>query len=117
MTAFPKSKPVRSEAYRRYVAALPCDLCGIEGSSQAAHGDQGKGLGIKSSDLTCYPACGPNNGLCGCHYTIGSSGTMTRDERRAYEQQAAARTQEKLIEQSWSDHRLRALLLKLGIVK
>ena len=33
----PKAAPVRSEAYRRAVASLPCIACGIQGYSQAAH--------------------------------------------------------------------------------
>ena len=33
----PKDAPVRSEAYRRAVASLPCIACGIQGYSQAAH--------------------------------------------------------------------------------
>ena len=32
-----KAAPVRSEAYRRVVAGLPCIACGIQGYSQAAH--------------------------------------------------------------------------------
>ena len=32
-----KAAPVRSEAYRRAVASLPCIACGIQGYSQAAH--------------------------------------------------------------------------------
>ncbi len=117
MVAFPKSNPVRSEPYRRYVAALPCYVCRIEGYSQAAHADFGKGMGIKSCDLTCYPLCAPHNGHPGCHATVGSSGVLPRDERRDLEKITATWTQERLIEQSWSDHRLRALLLKLGVVK
>ena len=42
-----KDAPVRSEAYRRAVAALPCINCGIQGYSQAAHGSAGKGMGLK----------------------------------------------------------------------
>lgn len=42
-----KDQPVRSEAYRRAVASLPCVICGIAGQSQAAHGSAGKGMGIK----------------------------------------------------------------------
>ncbi len=56
----PKVQPWRSERYRRLVAALPCAHCGIGGCSQAAHGDLGKGIGTKTGDDTCYPACGPH---------------------------------------------------------
>jgi hypothetical protein len=57
--------PVRDEGYRRLVAALPCIICGIEGASQAAHGNAGKGRGMKTCDLTCFPAC--HEGANGCH--------------------------------------------------
>lgn len=42
-----KAVPVRSEAYRRLVASLSCVICGVPGYSQAAHGSEGKGMGIK----------------------------------------------------------------------
>lgn len=42
-----KAAPVRSEAYRRLVAAMPCVICGMVGYGQAAHGSTGKGMGIK----------------------------------------------------------------------
>ena len=43
----PKAAPVRSEAYRRIVAAMPCIHCGIAGYSQHAHANAGKGKGMK----------------------------------------------------------------------
>ena len=90
--AVEKESPARSEAYRRLVAAMPCWMCHVEGHSQAAHADKGKGLSLKADDRTCFPACGPHDGLVGCHYTIGTSGTFTREERRAIEEQAGADT-------------------------
>ena len=92
----PKENPLRSEAYRRRVAALACAHCGIVGFSQCAHGDEGKGLSIKASDDTCYPACGPRPGEPGCHYLIGTSGQYSRDERRALERLYAKRTRTQL---------------------
>ena len=46
----PKLKPARDEAYRRLVSALPCAHCGRPGPSQVCHVDQGKGIGMKTSD-------------------------------------------------------------------
>lgn len=92
-----KDAPLRSEAYRRLVAALPCAHCGIHGYSQAAHADQGKGAHIKSDDRTCYPACAPRMGVIGCHALIGMTGSMPRDVRRALEQEYAARTRELIV--------------------
>jgi hypothetical protein len=94
--AVPKLRPVRDEAYRRAVAALPCAHCGIEGHSQAAHGDEGKGMAIKASDDTCYPACGPRPGEPGCHWLIGTSGKYTQKDRRTLERLYAAETRLKL---------------------
>ena len=69
-----KQKPVRDKAYRRWVASLPCAHCGLEGHSQAAHADQGKGMGIKASDTECFPLCADRLGVQGCHSIIGASG-------------------------------------------
>ncbi len=82
----PKALPVRSEAYRRLVAAMPCAHCRKAGPSQAAHADQGKGIAIKASDLTCYPLC-PR-----CHALMGASGVLMRDQRRALEARYGAET-------------------------
>ena len=97
VAAMPKVGHQRSEPYRRLVAHLVCAHCGIEGYSQAAHGDFGKGLSIKADDRTCYPACAPHDGRQGCHYLIGTSGTYTREERRALDEQYGAQTRAKII--------------------
>jgi hypothetical protein len=89
---YPKSAPIRDESYRRWVASLPCAHCGIEGFSQAAHADEGKGMGIKSSDDTCYPACGPRYGIPGCHWLLGTSGAMGKERRRELEARYAEQT-------------------------
>jgi len=91
-----KERPLRSERYRKIVASLPCDHCGIEGYSQAAHGDQGKGMAIKTDDRTCYPLCGPRPTAAGCHYLIGTAALYSKEERRAYEKAAALRTAAKV---------------------
>lgn len=82
----PKNPPRRSEPYRRWVARLPCAQCGIHGHSQCAHSDEGKGLGIKAGDDTCFPACADRPGVLGCHTLIGATGSMSREQRRALEQ-------------------------------
>jgi hypothetical protein len=115
MPAIPKSSPVRSEAYRRYVAALPCFNCGIEQYSQCAHGDEGKGMGLKTDDRTGYPLCSERPGISGCHHFVGR--VLSREDRRKMEQAGAADTKAKLIEQSKDDAKLRALLVKLEILQ
>lgn len=92
----PKQPPYRSEAYRRLVAALACAHCRRPGPSQCAHGDEGKGLAMKSSDLTCFPLCADEPGRRGCHSMIGASGMFTREQRRALEQTYAAQTRKTL---------------------
>ena len=92
---FHKARPVRSPAYRRWVASLPCGLCGVEGFSQAAHQNQGKGLSMKVCDLLTFPACAPHWGMPGCHWQIDTSFQMTREQRREIELTQVAATQDK----------------------
>lgn len=113
---FQKIKPVRSEAYRRAVAALPCWRCGVHGYSNAAHADEGKGMGLKTSDLTCYPLCVPRVGVAGCHADMGASGNVSRQQRREFEKVAAAETIAKLITQAMSDNKLHRVLVKLEVM-
>lgn len=62
----PKDEPVRSEPYRRLVAARPCKACGIHGYSQAAHVPP-DGRGIKQDDRLTFPLCCTRPGVTGCH--------------------------------------------------
>ena len=94
--SIPKSKPVRSEAYRRAVASLPCCICGIAGYSQAAHGSgvgtaTCKGMGIKSCDLTCFPACAIR-----CHPALDQGALFSKAVRHELEPVWAADTQRKI---------------------
>jgi hypothetical protein len=95
--AVPKSKPVRSEAYRRLVAAMPCAICGVEGFGQAAHPNAGKGMGTKACDLLCFCLCGPRVGEAGCHSRFDQAALMTKEERRAFEKFAATFTQKLIV--------------------
>lgn len=93
--SFPKSQPVRSEAYRRLVAALPCVICGIAGQSQAAHGSGAgtavcKGMGIKSCDLNCFAAC------VRCHHELDQHALFSKAVRHQLEPAWAADTQRKI---------------------
>jgi hypothetical protein len=85
VVAVPKEIPVRSEPYRRWVASLPCMACKIEGFSQAAHPNQGRGLGQKASDLDCFPLCAARPGHQGCHILHDQLIDMTLAERREIE--------------------------------
>ena len=62
-----KDNPLRSEAFRRAVAGLACAHCGIQGYSQHAHSNEGKGVGLKTDDRTGFPLCCTRPGIEGCH--------------------------------------------------
>ena len=94
--SFPKSQPVRSEAYRRLVAALPCVICGIPGYSQAAHGSNGKGMAIKACDSTLFPACAARPGVPGCHAQLDQGAMFAKAVRHALEPVWAANTRRKI---------------------
>jgi hypothetical protein len=71
-----KRHTFRSDKWLRAVAALPCVLCYREGATQAAHRNEGKGMGIKTHD--CWTAA-----LCvDCHADIDQGKGITREERR-----------------------------------
>lgn len=92
---FPKSAPVRNATYRRAVASLPCCICGIAGKSQAAHGSGAgtavcKGMGLKSCDLTCFPACVRD------HAALDQGAMFSKAARHALEPAWAADTQRRI---------------------
>jgi hypothetical protein len=111
---FPKEQRTRSPAYLRAVASLPCILCGIESASQAAHVNAGKAKGLKACDLQTFPLC--HVGANGCHAAFDAYEIAGRDRQAEIEPSLVAQTQALLIERSWTDHRLRALLVKLVVV-
>ena len=64
--AIDKENAVRSEPYRKLVAAYPCKHCGIVGFSQAAHVPP-NGKGIKMDDRLTFPLCCDRPDKVGCH--------------------------------------------------
>lgn len=93
MASFPKATIVRNKSYRQFVASHPCFGCGIEGYSQCAHANHGKGLGMKTSDLETFPLCAPHGFHQGCHVLHDQCVDMDRDERRELEQRYVERMQ------------------------
>lgn len=73
--AQPKDGRYISEVWRRAVADLPCVFCGQP--SQAAHRNEGKGLGLKTDDCLTAALCPPE------HSEIDQGKDMTREQRRA----------------------------------
>jgi len=90
----PKQNPLQHEAYMAAVRKLPCVRCGIVGFTQFCHADEGKGMGIKTDCRLGWPGCGPHDGQPGCHWWIGTSGLLGRDDRRAFERRAGILTRE-----------------------
>ena len=90
----PKGRFLRSETYRRWVAALDCAHCGIADQSNACHADQGKGMSLKTCDSTVWPGCVTRPGRVGCHDTIGATGQIAREARRDLEAEYGRATRE-----------------------
>lgn len=100
-TAKPKEDAVRSEPYRRLVAAMPCAHCGAVGYSQHAHENVGKGMGLKVDDRRAMPLCCTRPGIEGCHQAFDQYRLVPggRDGHHAAGAEWAAKTR-KAIEES-----------------
>lgn len=89
-----KENALRSESYRRLVAALPCANCRREKHSQHAHTNgANKGKGIKNDDRDAMPLCADDYGLPGCHSRFDRYALFAdREEHRRMGAQWAAET-------------------------
>lgn len=87
----PKEDAVRSEPYRRLVAALPCINCGKQGRSQAAHPPP-TGKGIKEDDRECFPLCCDGPRYRGCHPKFDASELVPRAQMRQQAQEWGIQT-------------------------
>ena len=90
-----KAAPVRSEAYRRLVASLPCIACGIQGYSQAAHLPP-EAKGMKQSDLLTFPLCCTRVGIPGCHQDYDQYRLFPREAAMTVGRAWAADTQRRI---------------------
>lgn len=93
----PKQNALQNEAYMAAVRKLPCARCGVVGFTQFCHADEGKGLGIKTDCRLGWPGCGPHGDEPGCHWFVGTSGRMKREDRRAFEAQAGLETRREIV--------------------
>lgn len=94
VVAVPKDEPLRSAAYRKWVASFACFACGIAGHSQAAHSNSpihGKGKGLKADDRYLFPLCTVRPGRVGCHAQHDLLIDMSREERREREERYVQR--------------------------
>ena len=92
----PKGQPIRSKAYLRLVAQLPCMHCGIWGYSQAAHANTGKGMALKACDLQTFPLCCDRPGQRGCHSLFDQGALFGKEARRLIEPAWVADTQRRI---------------------
>jgi len=84
-----KFKYLRSKKHLQNVAELPCQHCGTEGQTQAAHSnwaEHGKGRGIKASDEYTAALCYT------CHAELDQGMSLSREERRVMWDIAYAKT-------------------------
>lgn len=91
-----KDEPIRSKAYLRLVAQLPCKHCGIWGYSQAAHANTGKGMAFKACDLQTFPLCADRPGQRGCHSQFDQGALFGKEARRLIEPAWVADTQRQI---------------------
>lgn len=94
-----KEGAIQHEKYMAAVRKLPCAHCGVTGFTQFCHADEGKGMGIKTDCRRGWPGCGPHNGMPGCHYLLGSTGKLGREERRRLEAEYGRRTRTEIMRQ------------------
>jgi len=69
----------RSKKHLKNVASLPCQHCGLEGQTQAAHSNMavhGKGRGIKASDVFAAALC------FACHHDLDGGHSLTKDQKQ-----------------------------------
>lgn len=72
----PKAERWESVPWRRAVASLPCVLCNKQGDTQAAHRNEGKGMGLKTDDSLTAALCTT------CHTEIDQGAHLSREQRR-----------------------------------
>ena len=98
--SFPKFEYWRSKKHLKNVASLPCQHCGLDGKTQAAHSNMavhGKGRGIKASDQFTAALC------FACHHDLDAGYGLTKDEKQLMFRNALRKT--------WSELQARDLIL------
>jgi hypothetical protein len=96
VVAVPKDAPLQHRTYMAAVRKLPCYRCGVVGLTQFCHRDEGKGMGLKTDCREGWPGCGPHGDEPGCHWIVGTSGQLSRAERRAFELKAGIATRQQI---------------------
>ncbi len=91
-----KDDAVRSEAYRRLVAARPCKHCGRVGRSQAAHPPP-EGKSLKHDDRMCFPLCCDELMRRGCHPRFDNYELFTHEVALAWAARWAFETRAEIL--------------------
>jgi hypothetical protein len=91
----PKNVPFRSKRWLQAVASLDCQICGASMRTQAAHRNQGKGMGTKTDDCLTAALCFE------CHQEIDQGTKYTREERRSMMDDAILKTIVRLAQDGW----------------
>lgn len=85
--AVAKRPMLQHEGYMAAVRLLGyCMLCRRSCHPQFCHRDQGKGMGLKTDVREGWPGCDE------CHYYVGTSGKLAKDDRRELELRLGAQT-------------------------
>lgn len=69
----------RSKKHLKNVASLPCQHCGLEGQTQAAHSNMaihGKGRSIRASDQFTAALC------FACHHDLDAGHNLTKEQKQ-----------------------------------
>lgn len=90
LSVMPKSEPLQHAGYMDVVRGLECYRCEAPPRSDFCHSDEGKGTGIKSDCRLGWPGCRR------CHDAIGTARVLPKNERRAWEAEAARATRQKI---------------------
>ena len=94
----PKLRLWRSPCHRKAVATICCVACGREGATQAAHRNEGKGMGMKACDSQLMALC------VDCHRWIDQGGKTDKATRRVMELSYVKATRKKMVDAGlWSD--------------
>lgn len=87
-----KQKIYRSAKWLNAVRSIEyCVLCGRYCQVEAAHRNEGKGIGIKTDDCATAALCND------CHANIDNGKELTREERRALLDKAIVLTNIQLV--------------------
>lgn len=94
--AAPKESMLESAAYEAAVRNLGyCVRCGRTCRPQFCHADMGKGQSIKTDVRRGWAGCGRWSPMDpGCHYVVGTSGTLPKAERRAEDERLGRLTRD-----------------------